>query len=188
MVKAAYSDKPLIVEILTNSFDDNKSVNYIVQQDAKRIVRIKRLMAYSFEVCYRFGKVFLSDDRNGCAMVLFPDKKNTTLYTIYLDLSLIFSCIGLFNIKKAMARESKIKKLQLKDGAYYIWFIGVYSNDQSKGIGSILLKELIKDAAWENKTIFLETSTIKNIPWYEKFGFTVYNQLDLGYQLFFLKH
>ena len=33
MIKAAKSDKHLIVDILTKSFDDNKSVNYIIKQD-----------------------------------------------------------------------------------------------------------------------------------------------------------
>jgi hypothetical protein len=58
MIKAAYSDRSNIVEILANSFDDNKSVNYIIAQDKKRKQRMKRLMEYSFDVCYLSGKVF----------------------------------------------------------------------------------------------------------------------------------
>lgn len=63
MKNADYKDKSLISDILTNSFDSNQSVNYIVKQDGKRFKRIRALMDYSFEVCYLFGDVFLSDDR-----------------------------------------------------------------------------------------------------------------------------
>lgn len=70
---------------------------------------------------------------------------------------------------------------------YYLWFVGVAPNHQNMGIGSTLIKEVIKEAHFQNRPVFLETSTLKNIPWYEKFGFKIYNQLDLGYQLFFMK-
>jgi ribosomal protein S18 acetylase RimI-like enzyme len=188
MKPANNNDKTLVIDILSKSFDDNKSVNYIIIQDRKRKQRLKKLMSYSFDLCYRYGKVFISNDRKACALIILPEKKKTTLYSIYLDLNLIFCCIGLRNIKKVMNRESKIKQLKLKGNIYYLWFIGVYPNEQHKGIGTNLLNELIKDANIEHQTICLETSTLKNIPWYQQFGFSIYNELNLGYQLFFLKN
>ena len=187
MMKASYDDKNLVIDILTKSFDTNQSVNYIVKQDGNRIERVRALMDYSFEVCYLFGEVFLSNDKRACALILYPDKKKTTLKSIWLDAKLILSCVGVENIKKAMTRESKIKELQPKEPMYYIWFIGVDPAYQSSGIGSELLNEVIKDSSLKKRTIYLETSTLKNLPWYKKFGFDIYNELDLSYKLFFLK-
>src|ERR1019366_7785654 len=188
MNKAKYTDKNLIVNILTNSFDDNKSVNYIIRQDKKRVDRIKNLMEYSFDMCYYFGEVFLSDDKKGCALILLPDKKKTNLKSILLDMKLIISCIGLSNVTKAMDREARIKKLQPTDLMYYLWFIGVDPKEQNRGIGSGLLGEIIKEGFSKGRPVYLETSTVKNIPWYEKFGFKIYNELDLSYRLFFMKN
>lgn len=187
MIKAAHSQKDLVIDILSKSFEDNKSVNYIVKQDNKRSERIKALMNYSFEVCYAFGEVFLSDDKKACALVLFPDQKRTTVKSILLDINLILSCVGIGNIKKALSRESKIKSLQPKEEMYYLWFIGVEPKYQHTGAGTKLLNEIIEDSQRKDRSIFLETSTIKNLPWYKRFGFDVYNELDLGYDLFFLK-
>jgi GNAT superfamily N-acetyltransferase len=187
MKNADYKDKNLVIDILTKSFDTNQSVNYIAKQDGKRLKRISALMDYSFEVCYMFGDVFLSDDRKACALILYPDKKKTTLKSILLDIKLIFSCIGVENIKKALARESKIKQLQPKELMYYLWFIGVDPEYQNEGIGSILLDEVIKDSKYKQRPIYLETSTLKNLPWYKKYGFQIYNELELSYKLFFLK-
>ncbi len=187
MRKADYNDKYLVVDILTKSFENNQSVNYIAKQDEKRLKRISALMDYSFEVCHSFGDVFLSDDKKACALVLYPDKKKTTLKSILLDVKLIFSCIGIENIKKALSRESKIKQLQSKELMYYLWFIGVDPEHQNEGIGSDLLKEIIEDSKHKERPIYLETSTLKNLPWYKKFGFQIYNELDLTYKLFFLK-
>ena len=187
MRKAEPSDKDLIVQILTKSFEANQSVNYIVKQDKKRIKRIESLMDYSFEICYLFGDVFLSDDKKACALILYPDKKKTSIKSILLDAKLIFSSVGLSNIKKTMHRETTIKKLQPKEPMYYLWFIGVDPDYQSEGIGSRLLEDIIQDSNQRKRSIFLETSTLKNIPWYKKFGFYIYNELELSYKLFFLK-
>lgn len=187
MIRAGYKDKQLVTNILAASFNDNKSVNYIVKQDSKRDQRLRSLMEYSFDVCYLFGDVFLSDDKKGCALILLPDKKKSNLKSVWLDVKLIFNCTGFFNVSKAMDREAKIKKLQPKELLYYLWFIGVDPANQNKGIGSVLLDEVINEAASKQRTICLETSTLKNLPWYEKFGFTIYNELDLSYKLFFLK-
>ncbi len=89
MRKAELSDKDLIVDILTRSFETNQSVNYIVKQDKQRLDRIAVLMDYSFEVCYMYGDVFLSDDKKACALVTYPDKKKTTLKSVLLDVKLI---------------------------------------------------------------------------------------------------
>lgn len=187
MIRANYNDKEQIVNILTHSFDDNKSVNYIIKQDRKRVVRIKKLMEYSFEVCYLFGDVFLSNDRNGCALILMPDKKKTTFETILLDAKLVFSCIGISNIKKAFDRESKINKLHPEAPIYYLWFIGVNPSQQNQGIGSALMNDVISESISNKRSIYLETSTIKNIPWYEKLGFATYAKLNFGYDLFCMK-
>lgn len=187
MIKAKVDDKPLIIDILSKSFDDNKSVNYIVKQDGKRLKRINALMDYSFEVCNAFGEVFLSEDKKACALVLFPDQKRTTLKSILLDAKLILSCVGIDNISKAMSRESKINKLKPKDDMYYLWFIGVDPEYQHTGTGTKLLNEVIEDSTRKERPIYLETSTLTNLPWYKRFGFNIYNELDLGYNLFFLK-
>ena len=173
MKNADYKDKNLVIDILTKSFDTNQSVNYIAMQDGKRLKRISALMDYSFEVCYMFGDVFLSDDRKACALILYPDKKKTTLKSILLDIKLIFSCIGVENIKKALVRESKIKQLQPKTTMYYLWFIGVDPEHQNEGIGSVLLDEIINDSKNKQRPIYLETSTLKNLPWYKKYGFQI---------------
>ncbi len=187
MIKAQYEDKSLVVDILTSTFDDNKSVNYIIKQDEKRAIRLKRLLEYSFDACYLFGDVFLTENKKGCALILMPDKKKTSIKSILLDVKLILSCIGISNVKKALNRGKKIKQLQSKGLKYYLWYIGVFPDEQTKGIGSKLMAEVIEEGRSKQRPVYLETSTLINIPWYEKFGFKIYNELDLGYKLVFMK-
>jgi hypothetical protein len=187
MRKGDKSDKKIIVEILLQSFVDNKSINYIIKQDDKRISRIRELIEYSFEVCRLFGSVFINKQRNACALVLYPDKKRVSFKSVLLDAGLIFSATGVGNIFKAMKREAAIKKQHPKELLYYLWFIGVNPAEQNKGIGSALLKELIADSLSQKRVLCLETSVERNLPWYKKNGLAVYKVLDFGYTLYCMK-
>ena len=104
-----------------------------------------------------------------------------------LDISLLFRCIGILNIGKAMSREQNIKKIQPKEPMIYLWFLGVNPSSQHLGIGSKLLQEVIFDSERRKLPIYLETSTLKNLPWYKQFGFQIYDQLEFTYSLYFLK-
>ena len=187
MKKATKKDRKLVIEILTNSFDENQSVNYIVKADHKRKQRIKALMAYSFDICSQFGEVYLNEQKTGCALIMYPHKKKTTLKAIWLDLMLVINSIGISRAGKAMTRETQIKSRYPKEPFYYLWFIGIDRSAQHQGEGSRLLSEVIKDAEEQNLPILLETSTLKNIPWYNRFNFEVYDKIEFTYTLFMLK-
>lgn len=187
MLKANYKDKELILDILCKSFDVNKSVNYVVKQDGRRKKRIRTLMDYSFEICYKYGQIYLSDNKDACALTLLPDKKKTTLRTILLDAKMAISSVGLGRVTKVLERDSKIKGAHPNNQIFYLWFIGVNPEVQQKGIGSDLLKDIIKESNVLKRPIYLETSMPENIKFYSKFGFTVYKELDFGHKLYLIK-
>lgn len=187
MKEATVEDKGLIIDILTNSFQENLSVNYLIPQDSKRQKRIRALMDYSFETCRLFGKVYLSEDRSGCALVSFPEQKKTTLKSLWLEAKLVLYGVGLGNVSKAISRERKISKNYPHSAIYYLWFIGVNPDSQNKGVGKGMMQELLAESRRMGRAIYLETSTLKNLPWYRKFGLQVYQQLDLGYDLFLIR-
>lgn len=187
MLRAEYIDKDQVVNILVSSFDDNKSVNYIIKQDNKRVQRIRTLMEYSFDICYLFGDIFLTDDKKGCALIVIPEKKKTTFKTMLLDANLAIMCMGLSNLKKAIKREASIKSIHPDGLIYYLWFIGVDPKAQNNGIGSNLLEHVINEGLSMKRKLCLETSTVKNILWYKKHGFSIYKELDFSYRLYCMK-
>ena len=187
MRRATVKDKQLVIDILKKAFDDNKSVNYVVKQGDRRDERIKGLMEYSFDVCYAFGEVWISNDDQGCALILFPDRKRTSLRTILWDVKLALSVIGIARVRTVLKREAMIKSNHPKDSFAYLWFIGVNPVRQNKGIGSAFIQEVIETCERKGRPIYLETSTQKNIPFYKKFGFEIFQSLDLNYTLYQLR-
>jgi ribosomal protein S18 acetylase RimI-like enzyme len=187
MRKAENFDKAVVIEILTEAFNENKSVNYVVKQDADRKDRIRKLMEYSFNLCNQFGEVWISEDKEACVLLLHPDKKRFTIASTLWDVNLAFSVIGLSRVKAVLDRESKIKLNHPATPFSYLWFIGVNPLKQGKGIGSDLLTKTIEICEKEKRPIYLETSVERNLKWYQSFGFEIFKTLDLSYKLYLLR-
>lgn len=187
MTKANNTNKSIVVDILTQSFFDNKSVNYIIKQDGNKQLRIQALMDYSYNLCSEFGNVYVNENSKACALVMYLDKKRTSFKSILWDIRFILQSIGIGNVKKTLQREAKIKKEHPLIPFTYLWFIGTEPSEQGNGIGTALMEQIISESEKLNRSIYLETSTCKNIPWYEKFGFQIYRELDFGYKLYCLR-
>ena len=106
-------DKTHVIQILSKSFSDNKSVHYVVKQDQKNDARIKSLMEYSFDICHAFCEVWISNNDEACVLLLFPDKKWTSIRTILWDVKLALSKFE----KKVSGRTTSIvtRKWGFKD-------------------------------------------------------------------------
>ena len=187
MIKVSYNDKTLVVDILSESFDTNKSVNFVIKQGKHRKERIRYLMEYSFDLCYLFGEIYLSEDKKACALTLFPDKKRTTLKTLLLDIKLAFFCIGLSKLSKVLERESAIKSNYPSTPILHLWFIGVAPSMQGKGLGKQILSEIINESKNQKKPIYLETSMEENLSFYNKAGFEIYKELEKPHKLFLIR-
>jgi ribosomal protein S18 acetylase RimI-like enzyme len=187
IIKAKKTDKDRVVELLSLSFKENLSVAYLTGSGNDAALRVRKLMAYAFEVCLRFGVVWMTEKKDACALVLYPHLKGFSLYGIWLDLKLVGGVIGMFRLSRLMKRERLINAWHPDTAFAYLWFIGVNPWVQGRGVGSELLAAVLAESASLGLPVYLETSTLKNVPWYEKRGFTVFHEMDLGYRLFLLK-
>lgn len=172
-----YSDKDLVVQILSNSFKDNKSVNLVV---GNRKNRIPNLMRYSYALAKRNGRVFISKNRQAVALVLFPKGAKFSFRVVWENIKLAFGVIGVHRVLAILQRESAIKKLHPKKPFMHLWYIGVHPDHNGKGYGSALLDEIIHYAKKRNLDIYLETSTERNIPFYKAHGFENYTNIASG--------
>lgn len=186
MKKAEKQHRHQVTEILKLAFADNNSIRDIVGHGPGCDGRLKSLIGYAIDICQTYGKIWVSEDGNACALVLFPDRRKFSLRSVLWDLKLVIRVVGLANIFRVMRRESLIARQHFLTKSYYLWFIGVRPECQGQGIGSAFLSGLLADAEFLRRTVFLETSVERNVAWYRKFGLQVYHEQDMGYPLFFM--
>ncbi len=187
MIRADKQHKKQVVNILTESFNNNKSVNYVVKQDNRRVKRISSLMEYAFEQNVNLGEIYLSDDQQGALVLVMPGKSRGIVASIYLTLRLITKVISIERLIKILKWKSKTNKYLPKTPFIYIDFIGVLPQRQRGGIGGKLLKKAIERSRETNLPIYLITSMPENLPFYNLFNFEVYQQIDFGYKIYFLR-
>lgn len=186
MIAAKFSDKERIAKLLTNAFDTNKSINFVVKQNERRVQRIEQLMKYSFDNCWHSGEIYMTDDQTGVVLLLFPERKRISFRSVISDISLVINTIGINRVKTVLKREKKIKQ-SYPSKYIHLWYIGVLPEHQREGKGSLLLKGVNDISDKLQLPVFLETSVIDNIRLYERFGFKVFKEIDLGYKLYLLK-
>ncbi len=188
---AKKSDCNKVVNIITESFDSNPSVNWVVKNDKKRKLRIRELAKYSFKTALIRKGVFLSADGNGLALCYKYNHKGNFIKDYWNQLVLVISAIGLSRVKTVLKRETYIKKQRPKNGEFlYFWFLG--ANNKAKGNGAAAdLKNYIFDISKsENLAIYLETSVLKNTRVYKRYGFETYNTWEdkkTGSKIWFMK-
>jgi ribosomal protein S18 acetylase RimI-like enzyme len=187
MIRASLQDKDLMISILSKAFMEEKSVNYMIKHDEKKNSRVCALVSYSIDVCNMFGELWLSDNREACALILYHSQVKTNIKTILLDLKFVTRVCGFGGALKMLKWATMLKKTMPAKDITYLWFIGVNPVHQHKGTGSRLLTEILEQSERKAMPVYMETSTIENLPWYDKYGFEIYKKRDLGYQLFFLR-
>ena len=185
MRKFIEQDREKIIALLVDSFEGNKSVDFVVGKSAagRRI-----LMEYSLVNCLENGEVYISESGKSCVLIKYSDRKRKPFNLWLWDLKLALQGIGVSRISKVLKRESSIEASQPKEQFLYVWFIGVDPEIQGKGEGSKLLKSVLDLAEEKKLPVCLETSTERNFKWYENFGFSVYaSSAQFGFPFYFYR-
>jgi len=179
-------EKKLVIEIITEAFLENRSVNFVIRQDDKRTQRIESLVKYSYNLCKKDGEVYCHD--HTVALINYPHTKRKLFFSMIQDIQLVINVIGLKNLSNVLRRESLIKRNHPKSPFCHLWYIGVAKQFQHMGRGTKLLKEIIAKHDKLGLPIYLETSVEENVSWYMKNGFQVYKEVkDFGFTTFLMR-
>ena len=177
------------VQILAAAFDKNLSVNDTIKQDDRREARITALMNYAVELGQRSNGLHFSNDGHSVAVCFDPSQSKGGLSATLAQLKLVHRAIGWKRALYMMRKDKAISSRRPAYPHYYLMLIGTDPQHHGKGSGSQLLDTLLQTAAKEGKEVYLETSVDKNIPFYEKRGFAVFDTwlVREGYLIRFMK-
>jgi ribosomal protein S18 acetylase RimI-like enzyme len=179
-INANQTDKKRVIEILTNSFENDPHLCWLVGEEPNKAKRMKQMMAYAFEYCMLNGEIHLNHDKSAVALWKKPNSSKMSFGLMIESIKFLIA-FGLKRMKIIGKMEQDLSiKYPDKNDYIYLWFLGTLSSEQGKGYGSVLLNHQFEKATEERKSIILETSTDKNVNYYQKKGFEVYGDLELG--------
>jgi len=166
MTLASKEDKIEAVRIITNTFDQNPSVNIVIGPGGNRRKKISRLGNYAFIKALNRDGAYLSSNRKGAALCFESDAKGTNFAEFWAELRFAIS-IPPKKVVQTLKRESYIKKHRFKGKHLYFWFLGV---EKDGGLAVFELKEhLFELSSQKERPILLETSVERNRSVYERY-------------------
>ena len=174
MRPATKSDKKLVVQIITETFEQNPGVNWLLKQGGDRKKKIKRLAEFTFVKARIRNGVFVSSNSKGVAICYKFNVRKFSLSELYYELKFSLTSINISRIPKVLKRENYRKKQRPQSGKYlYFWFLGVLSGG---GNAVFELRDGIFEMAKnEHLPIYMETAVERNKLIYERYGFRTYH-------------
>ena len=191
MRKATYTDKKLVSDILVSAFsslEGNNSINFVVKQDKKKLLRMKILMNYLFEKAIRFGEVYISEDNTACILLKFPHRERFTFKTIVLDIHLAFRCIGVERISGVLKRQRVANRNYPKEKHIRPLIMGIQKEAKGNGHSARLILQVKNKFKGSQLPVILDAASEQNVAMYQKLGFTIIQKEEsLGFPIYFLR-
>ena len=78
------------------------------------------------------------------------------------------------------AAVEKVAELHPKERHWYLFAIGVDPRHQNEGLGSMLMKHALPKVDADGALAYLESSSPRNVPFYERHGFEVAEVVQIG--------
>ncbi|MEI7595346.1 MAG: GNAT family N-acetyltransferase [Bacteroidota bacterium] len=183
MILTNFKDKEAVVKLLSSSFLKNKSVLSV----CKNSKSISVLMEYSFIHSHYDNLAFTNESRTAVALCKISGKEKIHVRKFFISIKLAFA-LGLKKAYFAMKHEKLISQHRKEKQYLHIQFIGVEPEKQGTKLGSKLIEDIKQYAKVNNLPIYLETSTPKNIPFYQNHGFESFYTLKGEFDLYFFKY
>jgi len=74
----------------------------------------------------------------------------------------------------------RMEEYHPKEDHWYLSFLGADPAFQGKGLGSVLLKHDLKRCDEDNMIAYLESSNLRNVPFYQRHGFEAIGTVQVG--------
>lgn len=126
--------------------------------------------------CFERGTAYLSADFRGTALWLPPgvQPNGEALEKIFRDTA------KPEHLDDLLATFEKMDQSHPKEAHWYLPMIGVDPRAQGQGLGAELMRYAIARCDQDRALAYLETANPRNIPLYERFGFEVMAQFQMG--------
>lgn len=167
----------LAINILVKAYYNNPGTTLIVGNKGNKRRRLKLLMRYAICKSMRYNGAFLSEDKNGVLLYLYPKRNYITLRLLLFEIILLFSVIGFKRIIPTLKREKLLQKNHPNFIDYkHVWFLGVDPAFQRQQTGTKLMKLMITKNQIEGLNIIVETLEKENF--YRSLGFEVLKRIE----------
>jgi GNAT superfamily N-acetyltransferase len=177
--QATDGDVRSLASTLARAFHDDPVMTWLFgERPGPRHRRLRRYFASEARRHGRHGQVLTSGDHAGVAFWDPPGLWRATWPQLVRSAPVILPAVGPRILRAAKALDL-IDRAHPREHHWYLAVLGTDPPHQGRGVGAALVDPVLDRCDREGLGAYLESSKLTNVPYYERFGFSVTGQIDL---------
>lgn len=165
---------------LSRAFYDDPVMTWILPDDRRRPAQLRRMFAAMTRHHHLgYGGVEVALDGSGVGAAALWDPPNHWQETRGAELAMTPAFLRVFGLRTSIAREvlEAMKRVHPEEPHWYLAVIGSNPTVRGKGFGQVLMRSRLDRCDAEHAPAYLESTKPENIGYYQRFGFTVTDEI-----------
>lgn len=181
IIKLAPDQKEKAITIVSAAFFNYPEFSHYFPDPNRRRHCLRWYLGKVVNTALQYGEVYTNEEVSGVAFILLPGHTRISQWE-YIRCGFLPApfVLGLRDFARSQDGEKYIgdvhEAIMGRQPHYYLWGLAVDPFQKQKGIGTALLKPILKKADAEKMPVYLETHDEKNVAYYQKFGFELVSE------------
>jgi GNAT superfamily N-acetyltransferase len=175
--KTTEDDLPAITDTLVAAFWDDPAFSWWVQDEQRRAEIFPRFFGLMAEVHMPLGTLDATDEVNGCAIWVPPGGQPTAEEMAELIPRLAEATEEYAEVLLEVLE--RMEAVHPTEPHWYLFFLATRPEWQSRGMGSALMRAVLKECDAQQLPAYLEASSERSKQLYLRHGFEVTGEVPL---------
>ncbi len=175
--QASSSDVPAIAEILADAFQDDRVFAWCIPDEGRRSATLPAFFELFAGAIAQSGEPYLA---TGGAALWVPPGRPAVPSEREQEFGTAMEAIMAEDAERTFRIMAVLDENHPKEHHYYLPFLGVRRTDQGQGIGSALLRAVLRRCDAQGIPAYLEATSEANRRLYERHGFVAKDELSVG--------
>ncbi|HVN50507.1 MAG TPA: GNAT family N-acetyltransferase [Acidimicrobiales bacterium] len=176
---ATPAERDHLSEVLARAFLDDPVWTWLFPDPATSEKRLRLTFRAYLKDAMNVGSVFTTPDLQGAALWKPPGEWKLGNMALVRAAPELLRAFGM-RLFASLQIERAVESQHPRDPHWYLAVLGTDPTAQGKGIGGALIRQVTDRCDRIGLPCYLESSKDRNVPYYERFGFEVTGETQLG--------
>ncbi|MCC5952211.1 MAG: GNAT family N-acetyltransferase [Acidimicrobiia bacterium] len=165
--------------LLAAAFHDDPFMSWLLPQPTSRAHRARRLFSWEVVHARRCGRSLVADDGAGCALWFAPGQWRSRGLDAAREMVVGAGSVPPNRWRAAVSGMGRVERAHPREPHWYLATVGTDPARRGTGAGRKLIHAGLALADRDGVGAYLESSNVVNLPYYERFGFAVTEEITL---------